>query len=240
MDLPRKEQKEIARREKEIAQEQERKKRLKEYIIFGIIIAAIIAGFMFLGVKFGGNSGSETPALPVNAIDASDIVKGNRDAKTILIEYSDFQCPACASYYPIVKQIMDEFNDKVVFAYRHFPLSQHKNAELAAISAEAAGKQGKFWEMHDAIFNNQKEWSERSNAKELFIQYAGAIGLNVERFKLDIESGELKDKVKRDLNSGISAGVNATPTFFLNAKKISPTSYEDFKKLIEQSINSNL
>lgn len=228
------------RQEKEAAQERERKKRLREYVAFGIIIAVIIAGFVFLGVKFGGNSGSEVPALPVGAISDSDWVKGNKGANLTLIEYSDFQCPACASYYPIVKQVMDNFSDKVAFAYRHFPLSQHKNAELAAITVEAAGRQGKFWEMHDAIFNNQKEWSENSNVKELFIKYAGEIGLNVEQFKPDIESGELKDKVKRDLNSGISAGVNSTPTFFLNAKKISPTSYEDFKNIIEQSINNNL
>ncbi|MEK7635497.1 MAG: thioredoxin domain-containing protein [Patescibacteria group bacterium] len=240
MDLSRKEQKEIMRQEKEAAQERERKKRLREYVAFGIIIAVIIAGFVFLGVKFGGNSGSEVPALPVGAISDSDWVKGNKGANLTLIEYSDFQCPACASYYPIVKQVMDNFSDKVAFAYRHFPLSQHKNAELAAITVEAAGRQGKFWEMHDAIFNNQKEWSENSNVKELFIKYAGEIGLNVEQFKPDIESGELKDKVKRDLNSGISAGVNSTPTFFLNAKKISPTSYEDFKNIIEQSINNNL
>lgn len=240
MDLNRKEQKEIMHREKEIAQKLAKRKRLKEYITFGVIIAAIIGGFVFLGVKFGGNSGSETPALPVDAISDSDWIKGNKEAKIILIEYSDFQCPACASYYPIVKQVMDNFSDKVVFAYRHFPLSQHKNAELAAVSAEAAGRQGKFWEMHDAIFNNQTEWSENTNAKELFIKYAGAIGLNVEQFKLDIELKELKDKVKRDLNSGVSAGVNSTPTFFLNAKKISPTSYENFKSIIEQSISGNL
>lgn len=240
MDLSRKEQKEIMRREKETTQEQERKKRLKEYVIFGVIIAAIIAGFVFLGVKLGGNGGSDGQTLPVSAIDASDIVKGNKNAKTVLIEYSDFQCPACASYYPIVKRVMEEFNDGVVFVYRHFPLSQHKNAELAAVSAESAGRQGKFWEMHDAIFSNQKEWSENSNAKELFVKYAGDIGLNIEQLRLDIESKELKDKVKRDLNSGISAGVNSTPTFFLNAKKISPTSYEDFKTIIEQSISGNL
>ena len=240
MDLSRKEQKEIMRREKEAAQKKERKKHLKEYVAFGIVIAIIIAGFVFLGVKFGGNGGSEAPALPVSVINVSDWTKGNKESKTVLIEYSDFQCPACAAYHPIVRQVMDNFSDKVVFVYRHFPLSQHKNAELAAISAEAAGQRGKFWEMHDEIFNNQKEWSENSNAKELFIKYAGNIGLNVEQFKLDIEIKELKDKVKRDLNSGISAGVNSTPTFFLNAKKISPTSYEDFKNIIEQSNSGNL
>src|SRR3989344_1201874 len=240
MDLSRKEQKEIMRQEKEAAQKKERKKHLKEYVAFGIVIAIIIAGFVFLGVKFGKNGGSEAPALLVSVINASDWTKGNKESKTVLIEYSDFQCPACAAYHPIVRQVMDNFSDKVVFVYRHFPLSQHKNAELAAITAEAAGQQGKFWEMHDDIFNNQKEWSENSNAKELFIKYAGNIGLNVEQFKLDIEIKELKDKVKRDLNSGISAGVNSTPTFFLNAKKVSPTSYEDFKNIIEQSISGNL
>lgn len=90
MDLSRKEQKEIMHREKEIAQKLAKKKRLKEYIIFGVIITAIIAGFVFLGVKFGGNNGSESPALPINAISDSDWVKGNKEAKITLIEYSDF------------------------------------------------------------------------------------------------------------------------------------------------------
>src|SRR3989344_5536021 len=234
------EQKKLMRQEKEIARELVKKKKIKEYIIFGVIIAAIIGGFVFIGVKFSKNSGSEAPVLPVNAISNSDWIKGNKESKITLIEYSDFQCPACASYYSIVKQVMDSYGDKIVFAYRHFPLSQHKNAELAAITAEAAGRQGKFWEMHDAIFNNQKEWSENSNAKELFIKYAGDIGLNIEQLKSDMTSEELKNKVKSDLNSGISAGVNSTPTFFLNGKKISPQSYEDFKNIIEQSNSGNL
>ena len=234
------EQKKLMRQEKEIAKELAKKKKIKEYIIFGIIIAVIIGGFVFVGVKFGKNSGFEASVLPVNAISDSDWIKGNKESKITLIEYSDFQCPACVSYYPIIKQVIDSYGDKLVFAYRHFPLSQHKNAELAAITAEAAGRQGKFWEMHDAIFNNQKEWSENSNAKELFIKYAGDISLNIEQLKSDMTSEELKNKVKSDLNSGISAGVNSTPTFFLNGKKISPQSYEDFKNIIEQSNSSNL
>lgn len=233
MGLSGKEQEKITRQEKETA-------RIKEYIIFGIIISAIIAGFVFLGVKFGKNNGSGIPALPISTIGVSDWTKGNKDSKIILIEYSDFQCPACASYHPIINQAIDNSKDKIIFVYRHFPLSQHKNAELAAISTEAAGQQEKFWEMHNAIFSNQNEWAESNDAKKLFIKYAGDIGLNIEQFKLDIELKELKDKVRNDLRSGISAGVNSTPTFFLNAKKINPTSYENFKNIIEQSINNNL
>ena len=103
------------------------------------------------------SSGSK-PALLTSAVSDSDWVKGNRSAPVVLVEYSDFQCPACAASAPLVKQLTEEFGNKIAFVYRHFPLPQHKNAYPAAQAAEAAGKQGKFWEMADLIFANQTKW----------------------------------------------------------------------------------
>lgn len=198
---------------------------------FLFLIVLIVAGFAIMAVKLK-NGQNNQPSLSVNAIVASDQIKGNPEAKTVLMEYSDFQCPACGAYSPIVKQIVEESKDKIVFAYRHFPLSQHRNAEAAALAAEAAGKQNKFWEIHDLIFEKQADWSESRNAEELFIKYAAELNLNIGQFKNDLILKEIKDKVKNDLRSGEEAGVNATPTFFLNGKKIAPRSYEEFKQLI--------
>ena len=157
---------------------------------------------------------------------------------TGLIEYSDFQCPACGVYYPIIKALQQEFGESIVFVYRNFPLRQiHANADLAARSAEAAGKQGKFWEMHDMIFENQKDWASQSNAKKSMIEYAQSLNLDAERFKTDLDSKEVKEKVNNDYLSGIQAKVNAVPTFFLNGTKLqNPESYEEFKKLLEEAI----
>jgi protein-disulfide isomerase len=164
-------------------------------------------------------------------------VKGNQNSDIKLVEYSDFQCPACAVYYPVAKQLMQEFGDKIAFEYRHLPLKQHRNAEPAALAAEAAGMQGKFWEMHNLLFERQNEWSDQQNAGETFIKYAQAFNLDINKFKSDTDSSELKKKVRDSYENGISAGVNATPTFFLNGKKIAtPRSYEEFADIIRKAL----
>lgn len=230
--LTKKEKRELKRQQKKIIIEKtQRLQTLKR----GLSLIGL--GFMiilFFYVVFGNK---EAPSLINLTINSNDHIKGNREAKVVLIEYSDFQCPACASYYPIIKQLSQEFNNNAMFVYRHFPLSYHQNAFLAASAAEAAGKQGKFWEMHDQIFENQKEWSDQKNAKDNFIKYAQNLKLNIEQFQNDIEVKEIKDKVMADYESGIKAKVNATPTFFLNNEKVQVRSYEEFKKLIETKIN---
>lgn len=151
-----------------------------------------------------------------------DQTTGDENAKIELIEYSDFQCPACNYYYPYLNQIIEEFSGKIRFAYRHFPLSYHKNAELAARAAEAAGKQGKFWEMYGLIFENQNAWSESETAINNFVAFATSLGLDKNKFNADINSQEIKDKIANDLKSGVDIGVNATPTFILNGQKLDP------------------
>src|SRR3989338_2093696 len=147
------------------------------------IIGIVFATFAILGVGifFVSRDSSYKNPTSVNSqellkIIENDWVKGNKEAKVTLIEYSDFQCPACGAYYPVVKQLNEEVGDKIVIAYRNFPLRQvHQNAQIAAQAAEAAGKQGKFWEIHDMLFENQKEWSSYVNAKEIFIKYAQSL-----------------------------------------------------------------
>lgn len=164
----------------------------------------------------------------------ADRIKGSKNAKAVLIEYSDFQCPACKAYFPIVKKIADSFKDKISIVYRHFPLPQHQNAQKASYAAEAAGNQGKFWEMHDLLFKNQNDWADKSNADALFLSYAKELKLNEEQFKKDIQSKIIRDKVYADVLSGQQAEVNSTPTFFLNGEKLeNPSNLDEFKKKIK-------
>lgn len=211
----------------------------KNLIVFGVIIAiAAGAGYYF----FFAPEKSEVPepassSFSIDTLAENDTVKGPRDAKTVLIEYSDFQCPACAAYQPIVKQLAQDFEEKIAVVYRHFPLQQHKHAKLAAYAAEAAGKQGKFWEMHDMIFETQKEWSSQSDARDTFIGYAEKLGLDRAQFISDINSDGIIDKVDSQQKSGLRARVNGTPTFFLNGKKLdTPRAYDDFKNVIKEAV----
>jgi len=216
---------------------------MKNKIILWAIIAVIVIGSIFGIIKLASKSqtaGSDNLAITVSAINDNENTKGDKEALAALIEYSDFQCPACGSYYPILKKITEDLGAKVRFAYRHFPLPQHKNAKLAATVAEAAGKQGKFWEMHDLIFQNQSDWSEEKNAAVLFAKYAKDIGLDLARFQTDIASDEIKAKIENDYKSGVKAGVNSTPSFFLNGKKMdNPRNYDEFKNAIEQAFGQS-
>lgn len=201
---------------------------------------AALGIFVFVLVRFGGGGASGGTALLLGTVSPRDRASGNASSTVTLIEYSDFQCPACASYSAIVKEIVKEYENRIQFAYRHFPLGQHKNAELAAHASEAAGEQGKFWEMHDMLFEKQKEWAESGDARTLFAGYAVSLDLNKEKFLGDIDSADIKNKVKDDYDSGFVAGVNATPTFFLNGTKINnPRDEAEFRAIINATVEGS-
>lgn len=211
------------------------KKIISWLVIAGFVVAGVVIGVKSLNKSKPQNNSSYSQ---VATISPDDWTKGNKEAKNTLIEYSDFQCPACGLYHPLLKQLSREFSEKLRFAYRHFPLQQHKNAKPAAYASEAAGKQDKFWEMHDLIFENQDRWASKNNneAKEIFIGYAKKLNLDIERFKQDFDSAKIKEKVESDYKSGIKLKINATPTFFLNGKKIqNPRNYDEFKNILNQS-----
>lgn len=166
-------------------------------------------------------------------------IKGDANSSVILSEYSDLQCPACKSAEPSVKAILAEFGNQIRFEYHHFPLKEmHKNAVDAAIATEAAGKQGKFWEMKDKIFENQTDWAESTSAKEMFKTYANELELNAETFAADLADPVLKAKVDAGRRDGEIKNVNSTPTFFLNGQKIRPTNLDDFKNLVREAVES--
>lgn len=170
-------------------------------------------------------------------LDATDWTKGAPTPKLTLVEYSDFQCPACGAYYPMVEEVFAEYKDKISFTYRHFPLPQHKNALPAAYAAEAAGAQGKFWEMADLLFKNQNDWSESVTAQITFEGYAQKLGLDMAKYKVDVNSDATKARITRSRKSGELSSIDHTPTFFLNGKMATnPRSKEEFKALIDYAI----
>lgn len=178
-----------------------------------------------------------TPGQLSLPVSAEDWTKGASTSPISLVEYSDFQCPACGYYHPVIEEVLKKDGRDIAFTYRHFPLPQHKNALDAAYASEAAGLQGKFWEMHKLIFERQNDWSESTDAKTIFEGYATEIGLDFEKFKTDRDSKTTKDAVVKDKESGSKSGVNSTPTFYLNGKKISnPQGLEAFKELIKSSL----
>jgi len=235
--LTKKERRELKKQRKlEAHQKQTRQQKIKKLGWWSAIVLGIVA--VVFAFRFSGGSASDQPILAVDAVAVSDQTKGNSESKVLLVEYGDFQCSACGRYHPLLKQLNQEFGDRIQFVYRHFPLKQtHRNAEPAAFAAEAAGKQGKFWEMHDLIFEGQENWSEKRNAKDTFVEYAKSLDLDMEKFQTDVKSKEIKNKVRNDYSSGIKAGVNSTPTLFLNGKKLrNPRDYEELKKLVEDAL----
>jgi protein-disulfide isomerase len=151
------------------------------------------------------------PVLTV-PVNERDHLQGSPNAAVTLVEYGDYQCPFCRAAQPAVKEVQRVVGDELLFAFRHFPLTQiHPYALPAAEAAEAAGVQGKFWEMHDLLFENQQQLEPA-----YLLQYAGALGLDLERFAADFRSGRFEPKIREDFLSGVRSGVNGTPTFFVN------------------------
>jgi len=156
-------------------------------------------------------------------VSARDHIQGNSDAAIELVEYGDYQCPYCGRAYPIIKLIQQRFGDNLKFVFRNFPLSEiHPQAKKAAVAAEAADKQNKFWQMHDSIFENQQQLHQSA-----LMEYAKLIGLDVEQFKDDLTNDELVKRVEDDLESGLRSSVNGTPGFFINGKKYDDSWDED-------------
>lgn len=161
-------------------------------------------------------------------------------ADVVLTEYSDYQCPACAYYNPIVEELKKEFGDQLKVEYRFFPLNGHQYGALSARVAQAAKNQDKFMEMHNKLFENQQRWSSHGNPQDIFVNYAREIGLDVEQFKKDMNAADTQRTVMEDKEQGQAAGVNATPTFFINGDKIeqNPRNIEEFKQLVKVYIES--
>lgn len=204
-------------------------------------IGLVVAGMIYI-VSKQRTLPTRIDAKIESAITETDWVKGNRNAEVVITEYSDFQCPACAFYQPVVKEIINEFGDQVALVYRHFPLPMHRHAIFMAQAAEAAGQQGKFFEMHDLIFENQSSWtnSSASAVREVVERYATELGLDIEKFKTDLDSETIAEKIEKDLDDALASDISYTPTLFINGELITnPNSYSEFRQLILEKINES-
>jgi protein-disulfide isomerase len=195
---------------------------------FWAIIGVIVVVFGGILV-FHGNKSDDGNKHSSN--QATNHVEGNTSAKVTLVEYGDYECPVCESYYPVVQQVQQKYNDTVKFQFRNLPLSQvHPNAIAGARAAEAADMQGKFWQMHDALYDstNWNEWSTSSNPDPYFWNYAKQLGLNVDTFKKDFASSTANDRVQADLAAFTKTGQQeATPAFFVNGKFYANSNFVD-------------
>jgi len=205
-------------------------KQLLLRLVFLLVFSLVIVGIFWLGNNL---SRPQEPVL----VDIDGFLPSEK-GKAVLVEYSDFQCPACRMYYPFIDKLKGEFTDDLTVVYKYFPLRNiHKNADLAARAGESARLQDKFSGMEKTLFEQQDEWGNSDQALSLFQTYAKDLGLDVGKFTSDIDSSLIQDKVDSDYEEGVRLGVSGTPTFFLNGKKMTnPRSYDEFKSVIEQAI----
>lgn len=211
----------------------------KVLIGLGIVTLLIVVGGAFF---IGGKS---TPDKPTPPVDNKVLVRSDSNkaavpnAKVTLVEFGDFQCPACGAAHPIVTQILQEYKGKVNFVFRNYPLPMHPNAMIAAEAAEASGAQGKYFDMYNALYSNQKEWSDSKKPLDIFLKYANTIGLDKDKFQKDVESKRFEAKIKKDVADGDAVSVQATPTFFINGvKQTGGLPYDEFKAKIDLALKS--
>ncbi len=217
---------------------------IRRVLIWGGCVAVIVLigwGMVKLSKNVAVPTGDGTLSVSVSE---QDNIRGPADAKVTLVEYSDFQCPACAAFFSVITKALaePELKDRIRFVYRYFPLPTHPNAQLASQAAQAAALQGKFWEMHDLLFDKQDTWSPLSTTavRGAFTEYAQQLGLDKNKFLSDIDSNAVKDRVRADLNGGTAAGVNSTPSFFVGSARMPhPQSYDEFKQNLINAVNAN-
>lgn len=207
----------------------------------GLVTLIILFGAAFLmGGKGTSGSSSEKVTDTATLLGSTPHAEGTPSAKVTIVEYGDFQCPACGAAHPTVRQIVNDYKDKIYFVFRNFPLPMHKNARVAAAAAEAAGVVGgeeKYWEMHNKLYDTQDAWSESNNAPEIFAGYAKDMGLDVEAFKKAETAKSTLDKIQKDENDGLALGINSTPTFYINGEKYpSVLTYDTFKQKIDAAL----
>lgn len=209
---------------------------------FWVILGAVV--LVMIGLFFATKKKAEAPVAKVDGdiqkVLKDDHVRGKRDAKVVLIEYGDFQCPGCGGIYPVLKQVEAEYGDRVAFVFRHLPLTQiHPNALSAARAAEAASQQGKFFEMHDLLYENQQTWGQAStNQQKLFEGYAEQLMLDMNKFRSAYASAEVSNRINRDVATADTFKVTGTPAFFLQGEKVeTPTDGKaGFAKLLDAAL----
>jgi protein-disulfide isomerase len=203
------------------------------WVVIGVIAVVLIGASIWYSGSVGGSYNEGI------VLEEGSYVKGNPDATVTLVEYSDFQCPACAAFAPVLEDVFNDFGDQIRFEYKHFPLPIHNVAEAAARAAEAAGQQGLFYEFHDLLFENQRTWSNGANPTVFFVQYAEEIGVeDIDKFKRHLKSSLLTEKIQSNIREGRELGISGTPTFFLNGERMVLETIEDFFVQITSAVTA--
>lgn len=206
-----------------------RSKRAKRrtWIAMGILAAIILTGYLV----------SRIPEVE-SVYGEGDPAKGATQAKVNIVEYSDFQCPACMQAQGTIKRIMEEYSGAVQLIYNDFPLVRvHPNALPAAEAAQCAFSQGRFWEYHDLLFEQQDIWTQTTDPQSHFLDYARATGLNIEQFSLCLENRETRKAVREDMKEGETLRIQSTPTFFINnTRLVGPATLSNFKEAIDSQL----
>jgi len=217
-------------------------KRLLPFVIIIIVLAgAIAAGWVVLrSTRDQQNTSTPTPD-PAREVKGAEPphVRGNPNAPVTLEEFGDFQCPSCGSYHPELKKIEAEFGDKLKVIFRELPLlPTHEHALMAAQAAEAAGLQGKFWEMHDLLYENQTKWAEQKDLVPVFVDYAKQLGLNPDQFMKDLSGETVTQRIFQDGKRAHSLGLKGTPSFFVNGKEARDEQWkpEGLRQMIRDAI----
>lgn len=235
-------------------------KRILPFIIILVVLGVALGSAWYLTrtIPASPAAGSQSPQSPapqgspvaqqrppiVQGVPGAEPahVLGPADAPVRLEEFGDFECPPCGMFHPILEQMHEEFGDKLQIIFREFPLvPTHKHALTAASAAEAAGLQGKFWEMHDLIYEHQSEWKKEFNVRPIFEGYAKQIGLDVERYKRDINSDLVAQRIFQDGKRGHSLGVKGTPTVFINGRELPFENFpaEKLRVVIQNELRSS-
>ena len=194
-----------------------------------LVVLAVVVLYFFTGA-------AATEAFEAPPVAADDIAYGPENPELTVIEYSDFQCPFCAEYAKWLTQLRAKYGDRVKFVFRNYPLADHEWAQFAAQVGYAASLQGKFWEMHDLLFERQDEWASSSDPRPLFDSYAESLGLDMDKFHADADAQSTVDFIKKQAEEGKEAGVNHTPWFVIGDESVLPRSLEQFDKAIQEAL----
>lgn len=205
----------------------------KAWIIFVIVCFAVIGGFIYSSSKnkvdVSGVDVTKIQSASSANGNIADHTSGNMKSKVILMEFGDYQCPGCGSAFPIIKQVLLKYQDKIGYVFRNYPLySSHPNAFAAASAAEAAGLQGKFWEMHDALYADQDSWSNLTGQErtDYFVKTAQALGVNGKKLVADLDNPNIKKKIDFDSALGKKIGIQGTPAFYIDGKDVGTQYYK--------------
>jgi len=213
-------------------------------LVISLIILSIV-GLVILALRSPEEPKSSESTLSISEADKKAITtgwtKGPNEAKVVLTEFGDFQCSACKRFEPILAELDKQFAGEFKLVFKHFPLTSiHQNTELAALSAEAAGSQGKFWPMHDLLFQNQEKWAESDHPLDEFLSYARQLDIDVEKFKSDVLQKRFADKISEEQKLAERLKLTGTPSFFINGNPVDISiGVEALKKALSEAIKKS-